>query len=131
MLIDIQKNCKDLNRKFDKLDKSVNDLKKENKKLQDQNRKLTKTVNTLAANVSELEMCTKKSSSKLEQLEGQSRRQNLNFYNIEESRNETWEESEEKVRTYIKSELDLDETNISIERAHRLPGKKLSTTLNR
>ena len=32
ILIDIQNNCKDLNRNFDKLDKSVNDLKKENKK---------------------------------------------------------------------------------------------------
>ena len=32
ILIDIQKDCKNLNRKFDKLDKSVNDLKKENKK---------------------------------------------------------------------------------------------------
>ena len=59
----------------------------------------------------------------LDQLEGQSRRQNLNFFNIEESTNETWEEFEEKVRNYIKSELDLDETAISIERAHRLPGK--------
>lgn len=37
ILIDIQKNCQDLNKKFDKMDKSVNQLKKANKKLQDQN----------------------------------------------------------------------------------------------
>ena len=123
ILIDIQRNCKELNRKFDKLEKSVDDLKKENKKLQEQNRKLTETVNSIATNVSELELTSKQSSYKLDQLEGQSRRQNLNFFNIEESRNETWEESEAKVRDYIKSELKLDESAISIERAHRLPGK--------
>ncbi|KAH3868103.1 hypothetical protein DPMN_031242 [Dreissena polymorpha] len=38
ILIDKQKNCKELNRKFDKLEKYVDDSKKENKKLQ--NRKL-------------------------------------------------------------------------------------------
>ena len=35
ILLDIQKDCKNLNTKFDKLDKSVNELKKENKKLQE------------------------------------------------------------------------------------------------
>lgn len=123
ILLDIQKNCQSLNKKFDKLDKSVRDLKKENKKLQEQNEKLTKTVNTLAANVSELEFSTNENSSKLDQLEGQSRRQNLKFYDIEEADNETWEQSEEKVRQYIKTELEIDDSNISIERAHRLPGK--------
>ena len=54
ILLDIQKNCQNLNTKFDKIDKSVRGLKKENKKLQEQNLKLTKTVNTLAANVSQL-----------------------------------------------------------------------------
>ena len=123
ILIDIQKNCQDLNKKFDKMDKSVNQLKKANKKLQDQNLKLTKTVDKLASTVSELESSAEVNSSKLDQLEGQSRRQNLKFYEIEESNNETWEASEEKVRTYIRTELDIDDSNISIERAHRLPGK--------
>ena len=123
ILIDIQKNCQDLNKKFDKMDKSVNQLKKANKKLQDQNLKLTKTVNTLATTVSELEYSALETSSKLDQLEGQSRRQNLKFFDIEESNNETWEASEEKVRTYIRTELEIDDSNISIERAHRLPGK--------
>ena len=123
ILLDIQKNCQNLNTKFDKLDKSVRGLKKENKKLQEQNLKLTKTVNTLAANVSQLEFSANENTSKLDQLEGQSRRQNLKFYDIEEGDNETWDQSEEKVRHYIRSELEIDDGNISIERAHRLPGK--------
>lgn len=77
----------------------------------------------MVSTVSELESSAEVNSSKLDQLEGQSRQQNLKLYEIEESNNETWEASEEKVRTYIRTELDIDDSNISIERAHRLPGK--------
>lgn len=47
----------------------------------------------------------------------------MKFFDIEESVNETWDQSEQKVRDYIRTELELDENGIHIERAHRLPGK--------
>ena len=58
---------------------------------------------------------------KNETLEAQSRRDNLKFYNIEDDRNETWEQSEEKVVKYLSDELNID--GCHIERAHRLPSK--------
>ena len=60
-------------------------------------------------------------NTKVENLEAQSRHENLKFYNVPESQKETWEESERKVRHYISETLHMDDTRISIERAHRLP----------
>ena len=62
-------------------------------------------------------------NSKIENLEAQSRRQNLKFFNVPESEKESWEESEHKIRQFMRDTLDIDESTISIERAHRLPGK--------
>ena len=107
ILIDIQRSIKVLDSKFDKMEKSVADLKRENEKLNHANVELSKKVDNLNA--------------KVEQLEAQSRRENLKFFNIPESDRETWEESENKIRKFLKENLDQDETAISIERAHRLP----------
>ena len=107
ILIDIQRSIKVLDSKFDKMDKAVADLKRENEKLNHANVELSKKVDNLNA--------------KDEQFEAQSRRENLKFINIPESGRETWEESENKVRKFLKEKLDQDETAISIERAHRLP----------
>ena len=107
------------------MDKSVNDLKKENNKLREQNIKLTQYVESLAIYVPVLETSTQTNASKLDQIEGQSyqsRRQNLKFFEIEKSDKETWEQTEVKVRNYLSTELNMDESNLSIERAHRLPG---------
>ena len=59
-------------------------------------------------------------SKKLDQLENQSRRENLVFHGLKDKSNETWEESESNVRKYIFEDLGLDETRISVERAHRI-----------
>ena len=60
---------------------------------------------------------------KTERLEAQSRRDNLRFHGFEDKRDETWEESELKVRDYIRDDLGVDESSIQIERAHRLRSK--------
>ena len=62
-------------------------------------------------------------------LESQSRRDNLIFYDIkEETRNETWTDCENKVRNLLKVKVGIPnadkESDVSIERAHRL-GKKV------
>ena len=101
ILIDIQRSIKQMHTKFDNLERSMNDLKQENKHLREEN-----SLN-----------------SKIENLEAQSRRQNLKFFNVPESEKESWEESEHKIRQFMRDTLDIDESTISIERAHRLPGK--------
>ena len=106
ILIDIQRNIKMLNSKFDKMEKTMVDLKSENESLKLENTNLKKQVESL--------------DTKVENLEAQSRRENLKFYNIQESGKESWAESENKVRKYLTDDLHIDESKISIERAHRI-----------
>jgi hypothetical protein len=56
---------------------------------------------------------------KMAELEDRSRRNNLRINGIDESLNETWEQSEKKVQEFLKSKLGF-ETDFSIERAHRV-----------
>ena len=60
-------------------------------------------------------------------LENQSRRNNVRISGISEDVNESWSDTEEKVKSLINDNLDLDAKDMVIERAHRtgkrLPGK--------
>ena len=123
ILLDKHSSVKRLNRKFDSIHKTVCDLKKDNKKLKDQNEHLTHKVQELSTSMAEMERRNKETEMKYEKLEAQSRRENLKFFDIEESEGETWYQSELKIRQYITNDLQIDDTDIKIERAHRLPGK--------
>ena len=58
--------------------------------------------------------------NKLTELEDRSRRNNLRIDGIVEDDNETWDESETKVRQIIRNDLDIEDAdNIQIERAYR------------
>ena len=57
-------------------------------------------------------------------LEDRSRRNNLGINGIKEEKNETWEEYEERVNCFLEEKLDIDTTEIWIERAHRVGEKK-------
>ncbi|XP_065667791.1 uncharacterized protein LOC136088065 [Hydra vulgaris] len=61
--------------------------------------------------------------NKLAELEDRSRRNNLRFCGIEEIENESWEDSENKVREFLNNKFQL-RGNFEIEKAHRV-GKKL------
>ena len=79
-------------------------------------------VSELSKSVSRLEVRTTETERKNEQLEAQSRRNNLKFptlHGIKEDRGETWEQSE--MREYLSTELNIDVRDMKIERAHRLP----------
>ena len=52
-------------------------------------------------------------------LEGQTRRNNLVVDGIPEAQNESWKETEDKVRCVINEKLHLDSSQMVIERAHR------------
>lgn len=55
----------------------------------------------------------------MDYLEGQSRRNNIVIDGIQETANENWSESEEKVRKLISEKLQLDHRCIEMERAHQ------------
>ena len=114
---------KNLNTKSDHLEKLVQSLKRDSKFLKDQNSILTKQVTDLQSTVSQLESSAQEAEIRNERLEAQSRRDNLRFYGSEDKQGETWEESENKVRSYIANDLNIEESSIQIERAHRIPSK--------
>ena len=122
LLIDIRSEMRYMNQKFDKLENSMTSLKQDNKILKRQNKQLTQQVENLSADEQTVTELAKENERKNERLESQSRRENLKFYGIDESRKETWEESENKVRNYIAEGFNMNETDIKIERAHRLGG---------
>ncbi|XP_070550685.1 myosin-J heavy chain-like [Ptychodera flava] len=92
-------------------------LKGVEKELVEANRRITE----LEAENMELKKKMDKMESQQDYTNGQLRRNNLIFHGIEQSNNESWEESEKKVRDFVSRELDtvVGET-IEIERAHRL-----------
>ena len=123
LLLEIHRDVKCMNKKFDHREKSVRVLKHDSKYLKEQNSILTKQVTELQSTVSQLESCTHETEIKNERLEAQSRRDNLKFHGFEDNRGETWEESENTVWRYIFDELAIDESAIQIERAHRIRSK--------
>ncbi|MCG8044708.1 MAG: hypothetical protein N0E48_03320 [Candidatus Thiodiazotropha endolucinida] len=123
ILLEIRNDVKRMNKKFDGLDKKVKELKKDNRQLQQQNQNLSKQVTELTTTVIGLETRVKETEMKNERIEAQSRRENLKFYGVDDDSNETWDQSEQKIRTYLRDGLEIDDVNIKIERAHRLPSK--------
>ena len=76
---------------------------------------IDEALKTLTNNFKELE-------KQVEYIDNYSRRNSLVIKGIEESQNETWEDTERKVRDMIKDKLKLNESAIEIERAHRVAG---------
>ena len=60
----------------------------------------------------------------MDTLESHSRLNNLRIYSIRSELNDTWEVTEQRVRNFIKDELDMpDQEHVEIVRAHKLGSK--------
>ena len=120
----VQASVSNMEMGFNQFETSLSQVKESNKRLEYNQIEMNSTVNHLTTKVTTLEAELKFSQPKCEQLEAQSRRENLRLYGMEEKQNETWEETAQNVRDYIRKDLDMDERDINIERAHRLPSKE-------
>lgn len=120
ILLEIRNDVKSLNRKFDSLSRSVSQLQIENKTLMEQNVKLENTVFRLSDHLESVKSTLGKHVKKQEKLELYSRKINLNFYGIQDSKTETPDESEHKVREFLSDRLDLNNDDVHIETAHRI-----------
>ena len=123
ILLEIRKDVKSMNRKFGKMEKTVKGIKRDNMLLKQQNEGLRKQVAELSVSMAKLEARTAEAEKKNEHLEAQSRRDNLKFYGINDEPKESWEQSEAKVREYLARELNMNVSDMGIERAHRLPSR--------
>ena len=77
---------------------SLKEVKESNALLIDSNNRISEDVSNLNKKVTKLESDLKVSEEKRERLEAQSRRENLRIYGLPEEKNETWEDTESKVR---------------------------------
>ncbi|KAH8019606.1 hypothetical protein HPB51_020305 [Rhipicephalus microplus] len=59
-------------------------------------------------------------SARLDDLEDRSRRENVLFFGISDSPNETWAQSEGHVRDLLSRHLDMHISDSEVSRAHRL-----------
>lgn len=133
------------NDKIDRLEIRISNIQEENKMLKIEVGDLTKSVEFVSDKyenlLSEISNTKKASthplidnSSKIEnenvikekmaELEDRSRRNNLRINGIEENENETWNDTESKVKDFLISKLGVTD-NIEIERAHRVGEKNL------
>ena len=99
-----------LSSKIDNVNDSIQELKSENENLKLENEVMRKQVSAL--------------TDKIDNLEGHSRRNNPRIHGISGPLNEKWDVCEEKVRDFIKTDLNLPEyENVEIERAHRMKSR--------
>ena len=104
---DVMREVGTINRKIDGLTKKVNDLQSENETLKRENSKMQKQLNSVI--------------SKLDYIEGQSRRNNVRITGLHGRIDEEWATTEQKVRSFITNELDMQELDqVDIDRAHRI-----------
>ena len=68
----------------------------------------------------EVKESTEELEVKVDDLENRSRRNNLCFDGIKEDANESWSDSEEKVRKLLSTNLKVSTDDFTIERAHRV-----------
>ncbi|XP_065685038.1 uncharacterized protein LOC136097048 [Hydra vulgaris] len=104
-LSEVQKAVEFISKSYDKIIIELTELKKpESKKSPDK---------------SNIENGTNNIKEKIAELEDRSRRNNLRFIGIKDKANETWEESEQKIKDFLITKLNIRE-KILIDRAHRV-----------
>ena len=124
IMLDVQTRMRNMESKFSNFEQSLKDVTDTSNRLLESNKVMNESIVDLNSKVENLEEQLKVSEERCEKLEAQSRRENLRFYGFEDKKDETWEETEEKVRQYIGADLELDPSRISIERAHRIQAKE-------
>ncbi|KAJ8016243.1 hypothetical protein DPEC_G00005180 [Dallia pectoralis] len=92
--------------------KDIDDLMKKNDKTESERTIACAETKIMQGQLAEM-------TEKADYLEGQTRRNNLVVDGIPEAQNESWKETEDKVRYVINEKLHLDSSQMVIERAHR------------
>ena len=123
-MIDVQNSVKNMEGRFTQFESSLKEVKESNALLIDSNNRISEDVGNLNKKVTKLESDLKVSEERRQHLEAQSRCENLHIYGLLEEKNETWEDTESKVREYIGRDLEMNEASISIEKAHRIQGSE-------
>ena len=103
----------DIDKRFSNINEKVQILEKELSSAKEDVRVIQTTEPTWALEI----------RRKLVNLEDRSRRNNLRILGIKEYPWESWEECENKIYDLLEEKLEMDTSNITIERAHRVGEK--------
>ena len=103
----------DIDQRFSNINEKVQGLKKEFSSTKEDVRVIQTTEPTWALEI----------RRKLVDLEDRSRRNNLRLLGIKKDPRESWEECENKFYDLLEQKLEMDTSNITIERAHRVGEK--------
>ena len=113
VLNEINSNLQALNKKVDKI---TNDLALLTNRIDE----VEENQISLKEEFEELKEKMDYIQARCDNFESQSRRDNLIFYGVDDDKNETWAETENKVRTIMKDKMKIDPSQIQIQRSHRL-----------
>nr|XP_006819733.1 PREDICTED: sporulation-specific protein 15-like [Saccoglossus kowalevskii] len=122
------KEMKQLNGKMDNLasnlNTKINNLNGEVQKLRSEAKVTNDKMKSLESENKQLNEKIDRLENKLDSQQGQLKRDNLIFQGIKQDVNETWDDSEEKVKHFIKDKLNIAD-NIEFERVHRMTGSRV------
>nr|XP_047141376.1 uncharacterized protein LOC124816291 [Hydra vulgaris] len=105
--------------KLSEVQKAVEFISKSYDKIIIELTELKKTKSKKSPDESNIENGTNNIKEKIAELEDRSRRNNLRFIGIKDKANETWEESEQKIKDFLNTKLNIQE-KILIDRVHRV-----------
>ena len=124
IMLNVQSSVTNMETRFNQFEESSNEVKESNRRLEESNTNRNSTISMLTTRVENLEEELETCKQQCERLEAQSRREYLRLYGMEETPRETWEETEGKVREYMRKDLEIDDSRISIEKAHRMSSRE-------
>lgn len=85
---------------------------------------LTKSINKIEQENVQLKERVVQLEKKVDYFENQSRRNNLVIYGLKETKDESWNETEDKATAFVKDKFGITLQERDIERAHRLGTNK-------
>ena len=118
-IIEVEKACSFISENYDAHDKELQHVKGEVKRVKD-------SCSSLNENIGQMEKEVERINDKILDQEFRSMRENLIFYNIPETQQSTQSDSEKcdlLVKELIENKLQINASNILLDRAHRLGNK--------
>ncbi|XP_070573906.1 uncharacterized protein [Ptychodera flava] len=103
----------DLHKKIDDLSHDINDVQRELEEAREETARLAEENKALSDQVCEL-------TRELDSMNGQMKRDNLIFKGLDQDENESWDQTESKVKSFITEKLGIDGEIIEFDRVHRL-----------
>jgi len=124
---ELKEKVKDLKEKNQDLEKSIQFAHEEIVDLKTEMKNMAYTIDLQSQDVNQIIEDLKVEKNRGVKLEGHSRRNNLRFYNIPESINESYDDAEQTLRRFIDKDLKGDyefADEVSLERVRRIGSKR-------